>query len=74
MQDCWPSKFVDDVLLFQVGRFGFCLTFLKDVVTAQAARKYLPSGPRASTCRRRTESRFPITRFSGIVNEVKTLN
>ena len=32
-------------LPFQVGKFNFCLTFPKDVLTAQAAKKHLPSGP-----------------------------
>ena len=33
------------LLPFQVGRFGFCLTFVKNALTAQTARKHLPSGP-----------------------------
>ena len=37
-------------LPFQVGRFGFCLRFPKDVLTAQAARKHLPLGITDVTC------------------------
>ena len=43
----WLAEHRDEGLPFQVGRFGFCLTLLKDVLTAPAARKYLPSGLRS---------------------------